>query len=183
MAMRKPITSASIRRSYTGARSRAEGAGFENLINQACDYYSTHGVACIDKTPEPMKPLGGADRSGRFLACYTKQAQPDYKGVLDGGKAVVFEAKHTSSEKMGFERVSPAQALILSRTAALGGVAFVLCSFGQKAFYRVPWAVWCDMKNLFGRKYVMPADLGQYRVRFGGPGVLLFLEGLNNADA
>ena len=127
-----------------------------------------------------MKPLGGADRSGRFLACYTKQAQPDYKGILDGGTAVTFEAKHTNSGKMGLDRVSSTQAACLSRTTLLGGVAFVLCSFGANAYYRVPWLVWCDMKNLFGRKYVTQDDLKAYRVRFAAPGVLLFLEGMNN---
>lgn len=180
MAMRKPITSATIRRSMTGARSRAEGAGFESLINSACEYYRTNGIADIEKTPEPMKPLGGADRSGRFLACYTKQAQPDYKGILAGGTAVTFEAKHTNSGKMGLDRVSSTQAACLSHTTLLGGVAFVLCSFGANAYYRVPWPVWCDMKNLFGRKYVTQDDLKAYRVRFAAPGVLLFLEGVNN---
>lgn len=53
MAMRKPITSATMRRSMTGARSRAEGAGFESLINSACEYYRTNGIADIEKTPEP----------------------------------------------------------------------------------------------------------------------------------
>ena len=56
MAMRKPITSATMRRSMTGARSRAEGAGFESLINSACEYYRTNGIADIEKTPEPMIP-------------------------------------------------------------------------------------------------------------------------------
>ena len=50
MAMRKPITSATMRRSMTGARSRAEGAGFESLINSACEYYRTNGIADIEKT-------------------------------------------------------------------------------------------------------------------------------------
>ncbi|RGB94308.1 hypothetical protein DWZ04_13525 [Faecalibacterium prausnitzii] len=59
-------------------------------------------------------------------------------------------------------------------------MAFVLCSFGANAYYRVPWLVWCDMKNLFGRKYVTQDDLKAYRVRFAAPGVLLFLEGMNN---
>ena len=127
-----------------------------------------------------MKPLGGADRSGRFLACYTKQAQPDYKGILAGGTAVTFEAKHTNSGKMGLDRVSSTQAACLSRTTLLGGVAFVLCSFGANAYYRVPWLVWCDMKNLFGRKYVTQDDLKAYRVHFAAPGVLLFLEGVND---
>lgn len=174
--------SASIRRSYTGARSRAEGEGFEHIIDNACDYYRSIGLADIEKTPEPMKPLGGADRSGRFLACYTKQAQPDYKGVLKGGKAVNFEAKHTDSDRMTFDRVSDAQALRLSRTEALGGIAFVLCSFRGRAFYRVPWAVWKDMKRLFDRKYITPADVEIYRVPFAAPGVLLFLEGVKEKN-
>lgn len=174
--------SASIRRSYTGARSRAEGEGFEHIIDNACDYYRFIGLADIEKTPEPMRPIGSPDRAGRFLACYTKQAQPDYKGVLKGGKAVNFEAKHTDSDRMTFDRVSDAQALRLSRTEALGGIAFVLCSFSGRAFYRVPWAVWKDMKGLFGRKYITPADVEIYRVPFAAPGVLLFLEGVKEKN-
>ena len=176
--MNKLRTAASIRRSYIGARSRAEGAGFEAIISSACDYYRAIGRADIEKTPEPMKPLGGADRSGRFLACYTKQAQPDYKGILKGGRAINFEAKHTDSDRMTADRVSDAQALRLSRTESLGGVAFVLCSFYGRDFYRVPWPVWRDMKRLFGRKYITPADLAEYRIRVAAPGVLLFLEGV-----
>ena len=67
-------TAASICRSYTGARSRTEGAGFEHIIDNACAYYRSIGLADIEKTPEPMRPIGSPDRAGRFLACYTKQA-------------------------------------------------------------------------------------------------------------
>ena len=176
--MNKPRTAASIRRSYIGARSRAEGAGFEYIINSACAYYCSIGLADVEKTPEPMKPIGSPDRAGRFIACYTKQAQPDYKGVLRGGKAVNFEAKHTDSDRMTADRVTPEQAARLTRTERLGGIAFVLCSFGGRYFYRVPWAVWRDMKRLFGRKYITPADLAEYRIRVAAPGVLLFLEGV-----
>lgn len=175
-------TAASIRRSYTGARSRAEGAGFESIISSACDYYRAIGRADIEKTPEPMKPLGGADRSGRFLACYTKQAQPDYKGVLSGGRAVVFEAKHTDTGRLMHNRVSPAQAACLRRISQLGGIAFVLCSFNGREFYRIPWQIWEDMKDVFGRKYIAPADVKAYRVRVAAPGVLLFLENLKEDE-
>ena len=34
------------------------------------------------------------------------------------------------------------------------------------------------MKNLFGHKYVTPQEVERCRVRIGGPGVLLFLEGM-----
>lgn len=180
--MNKPRTAASICRSYTGARSRAEGAGFENIIDNACAYYRSICLADIEKTPEPMRPIGSPDREGRFIACYTKQAQPDYKGILKGGRAVNFEAKHTDSDRLTFDRVLTAQALRLSRTEALGGIAFVLCSFSGRAFYRVPWAVWRDMKRLFGRKYITPADIKNYRVPFAAPGVLLFLEGVKEEN-
>lgn len=176
--MNKPRTAVSIRRSYIGARSRAEGAGFEAIISSACDYYRAIGRADIEKTPEPMKPLGGANRSGRFLACYTKQAQPDYKGVLSGGRAVVFEAKHTDTGRLMHNRVSHAQAACLRRISQLGGIAFVLCSFNGREFYRIPWPIWDNMKNAFGRKYIAPADVEAYRVRVAAPGVLLFLENL-----
>lgn len=175
-------TAASIRRSYIGARSREEGAGFEAIISSACDYYRAIGRADIEKTPEPMKPLGGADRSGRFLACYTKQAQPDYKGVLSGGRAVVFEAKHTDTGRLMYNRVSPTQAACLRRISQLGGIAFVLCSFNGREFYRIPWPVWDNMKNAFGRKYINPADLAEYRIRVAVPGVLLFLENLKEDE-
>ena len=180
--MNKPRTAASIRRSYMGARSRAEGAGFESIIDNACAYYRSIGLADIEKTPEPMKPLGGADRSGRFLACYTKQAQPDYKGVLSGGRAVVFEAKHTNTGRLLYDRVSGEQAACLRRISRLGGIAFVLCSFNGREFYRIPWPIWEDMKDVFGRKYITPADLAEYRIRVAVPGVLLFLEGVKEKN-
>ena len=91
--MNKPRTAASIRRSYIGARSRAEGAGFEYIINIACAYYCSIGLADVEKTPEPMKPIGSPDRAGRFIACYTKQAQPDYKGGSQGWQGRQFRGE------------------------------------------------------------------------------------------
>ena len=38
--------------------------------------------------------------------------------------------------------------------------------------------VWRDMKGRFGHKYITPQEAAPYEVRIGGPGVLLFLEGL-----
>ena len=61
-----------------GKQARVAGGYFENIISASCDYYLSRGLAKIEKTPEPMKPLGAKNRKGQFLACYTKQAQPDY---------------------------------------------------------------------------------------------------------
>lgn len=70
------------------------------------------------------------------------------------------------------------QAACLRRISRLGGIAFVLCSFNGREFYRIPWPIWEDMKNVFGRKYITPADLAKYRIRVAAPGALLFLEGV-----
>lgn len=139
--MDKPVSMAARRRSMTGARSRAEGLGFEYLIDNACAYYLSRDIADIEKTPEPMKPLGNADRAGRFLACFTKKAQPDYSGLLNGGRAIKFEAKHTDSDRITQDRVSNAQSLRLASTERLGGVAFVPLLFRLKSV--LPRSVGC----------------------------------------
>lgn len=54
-----------------GKQARVAGGYFENIISASCDYYLSRGLAKIEKTPEPMKPLGAKNRKGQFLACYT----------------------------------------------------------------------------------------------------------------
>lgn len=73
-----------IRAQIRGKQARLAGSYFEAMISGSCDYYLDRGLAKIEKTPEPMKPLGPKNYKGQFLACYTKQAQPDYKGTLKG---------------------------------------------------------------------------------------------------
>lgn len=147
-----------------GARNRAEGKNFEALIEAACRMYKTNGVADIDKTPEPTRQLGKMDRLGRFSACYEKRAQPDFKGTVKGGRSVVFEAKHTSTEKMSKNVVLEQQAASLDKHESLGAWCFVLIAFGYCEYFRIPWAVWKDMKNIYGRQYVKPDDIEEYRV-------------------
>lgn len=53
-----------------GKQARVAGGYFENIISASCDYYLSRGLAKIEKTPEPMKPLGAKNRKGQFLACY-----------------------------------------------------------------------------------------------------------------
>ena len=148
------------------------------MINGACDFYRLRQIADIEKTPEPMQPtkdLGGADVVGDELPA----AQADYKGFLFGGRAVNFEAKYTDTERMNQDRVTPDQTDRLERAHQFGALAFVLCSFGSVGFYRIPWEVWRDMKARYGHKYMTPQEAAPFEVRIGGPGVLLFLEGIN----
>ncbi len=157
-----------------GRRSRVAGEYWENMIEAACQHYRLKEIAEITKTPEPMKPLSRPNSKGQFTACYTKQAQPDYKGTLKGGRAVVFEAKHTDSDRMQQSVISPEQEKQLDRHAALGAECFVMVSFGFQQFFKVPWEVFRDMKARYGRKYITPEDVQEYRVRYIG-GVLQFL--------
>lgn len=169
-------------RRFQGKLNKAQGAMFEQLIEAGCNYYRQHGIADIEKTPEPMQPikdLGG----GKFIAHYTSTAQADFKGFLMGGVAVNFEAKYTDTGKMAQDRVTEDQAERLERAHQYGAHAFVLCSFGAIGFYRVPWTVWRDLKAHFGHKYITPQEAERFKVRIGGPGVLLFLEGLEESCA
>lgn len=147
-----------------GSRSRASGAAFEKLIEASCEVYKSRGLAYIEKTPEPMRPVSGADRQGKFTAIYTTTAQPDYKGTLSGGRAVVFEAKHTDSDTMKQERVTPAQAEALRIHYELGALCFVLISIKDRCF-AIPWEVWDNMKKVYGRKYITASDAKEYEVK------------------
>lgn len=159
---------------YQGAVSRAAGQHFEQAIDTALAYYAQHGVAVIEKTPEPMRPtkdLGG----GKFIAHYDKQAQPDYKGVLKGGGAVIFEAKHTASDRIEQSRVTAEQTAALDRYAAMGARCFVVVGFSMRDFFNIPWETFKDMKARWGRKYATPADLEDFRIPTGRHGQLLIL--------
>lgn len=159
-----------------GRRSRAEGQQFEATIEASCEYYRLRGLAEIEKTPEPTKQLGPKGPDGHFTACYSKKAQPDYKGTLAGGRSVVFEAKHTDKDRLLQSAVTDEQEKRLDRHAALGAECFVLVSFSFRQFFKVPWAVFRRMKDYYGRKYITPADVQEYKVEYMG-GVLRFLRG------
>ena len=165
------------KRSQSGRQSRIAGEHFENLIAASLQWYEDKGVACVEKTPEPMKPLRAPNRQGQFLACYTKAGQPDFKGTIIGGRSVVFEAKHTDSDRIKYDRLTPEQVEKLSKHHALGAAAFVVVSVGLQTFYRVPWEVWRDMQKIYGYKHMKLADLEPYRVQYIA-GVIKLLDGI-----
>lgn len=109
------------------------------------------------------------------MAHYAKKAQPDFQGNLQGGRSVCFEAKHTDSDRIKQSAVTNEQAAVLDVKEALGALCFVLVSFGFREFYRVPWAVWRDMRAHFGHKYMTPEEGAAYRLPVT-MGLLLFLD-------
>ncbi len=160
-------------RRYTGLLNRTQGKAFVDLIKAACDYYRSHGIADIEKTPEPMKVIERLAR-GRFIACFEKRAQPDYKGTLYGGQAIVFECKETATDKLMQSVVTPEQTHALDRQEKFGAQVYVLCWIGRQ-IYRVPWRDWRNMKEVFGHKFISLEDatrLTPVRMRAGVPDFL-----------
>lgn len=156
------MTAAQYRASIQGKVNRAQGLAFEEIVNAACEYYKLTGEAFIEKTPEPMKPLQVIDRQrGIFKAVFQKAAQPDYKGTLKGGRAICFEAKHTSTNWIRQDAVTEEQWKALDLHEAMGAWCFVLVSLEWK-YYRVPWAKWKTMQEDHGHKYMNPTDIAPY---------------------
>lgn len=157
-----------------GSLSRAQGARFEQQIEIACEVYRRVGLADIQKTPEPVKPLRPMG-DGRFLAVYTAKAQADFKGTLRGGRSILFEAKSTSTERMEQSRVTAQQSDQLERAYRLGAEVFILCQFCGNGVYRVPWSFWREMKAKAGRKYITAADVKEFEIEVNRNGILAFL--------
>lgn len=166
-----------IQRSQRGLQSKRAGEHFESLISASLNWYKDKGVAFIEKTPESMRPLRPPNRMGQFLACYTKAGQPDFKGTLTGGRAVVFEAKHTDSDRIEYGRLTQEQIDSLTEHHRLGAAAFIMVSFELQDFYRVPWETWRDMKSIYGHKHMTRTELEPFRVQYIA-GVLKLLEGI-----
>lgn len=168
-----------VSRRIQGRRSKAAGDRFENILSAACQYYREKGVAIVEKTPEPMrllKPYGNR-RQGQYVACFMKQAQPDYKGVLCDGQAIIFEAKHTDKNRIQESVITETQRQNLDDFRQMGAQCFVMVSMGFDIFFRVPWEIFGNMKVHFGRKYMAHEDLRPYQLK-EQKGIVLILEGV-----
>ena len=157
-----------------GRRSRAKGKAFEDLLDKTFAYYSEKGFAQIEKTPEPLKVIRSIGQ-GRFLACYTKGAQPDYKGTVKGGRTVMFEAKFTGHDRLLQDAVNEGQTAYMDAADGLGARCYVLCGYATGNVYRVPWGVWKNMKRIYGHKYVTEEEIKQYQVQKSWNDMLLIL--------
>ena len=166
-----------LERRMRGLQSKRVGELFETMIEASLQWYEAKGAATITKTPEPMRPLRQPNNKGQFLACYVKAAQPDFQGTLTGGRSVVFEAKHTDGDRIEYNRLSDEQKENLNTHHKLGAAVFVLVSFGLQEFYRIPWEVWRNMKEIYGRKHIKQPELEQYRVEYIA-GVIKLLDGI-----
>lgn len=170
--------SRSLKRSVRGAMSRASGEAFERMILAASAYYEERGISVIDKTPEAFKIIRPADRSkGQFICCFTKQAQPDFKGILLDSSMILFDAKHTDKDQIRRDVVTAEQEECFERYSKMGAMCFLVVSLAFEKFFRVPWVVFRDMKQIYGHKYMNEAELKPYQVEYRN-GILRFLDGV-----
>lgn len=167
-----------IHRHLAGRRAHANGEQFERMIESAIRIYEENGNCAIDKSPEPLKVMRPyKEHPGWFVATFTKQAQPDFKGILEDATMVLFDAKHTDAAQIRRHVVSQEQERCFERYAAMGAMCFIVVSLGFENFFRVPWIVFRDMQTIFGHKYMNARELEPYRIPFKR-GVPLFLDGI-----
>lgn len=145
------------------AKSLSNGKAFEELIQFSCSRYRAAGDACILKTPEPFA-VYSRTKEGLFMGRFTAaKAQPDFQGIVRGGRSIIFEAKYTSKDRMQQSVITDAQAEILSDHEQLGGLCFVAACIEDRYFW-IPWGTWRKMKEIFGHKYVKPGEISEYEI-------------------
>jgi recombination protein U len=150
-----------VKRKMRGAQSNALGHWFEQEIMRVCEYYRKTGGAFIEKTPENFRVLS-KQRDGRFSGRFVGNAQPDFKGTLKGGRAIVFDAKFTTKDRIEQSVLTDAQTKALETHHQLGALAGV-CVGMKSGIYLIPWQTWRDMKEIFGRKYMTETELSCYK--------------------
>lgn len=123
-------------RAVSGRKKREIGNLFEDWILRGCDWYWDKEIAYIEKTPEPMRPIKvyGDRRKGQFIAVYTKQAQPDFKGILCDGFTITFDAKSTGTDILQQSIVTDEQREELDRYEKMGARCYIISDYGIYGF-------------------------------------------------
>ena len=162
---------ADAKRQFVGFRNKRNGAMWEDWITNAIKNLYRE-FASIEKTPEPFhmtgRVAGRGKQTGEVKGYYEAKAQPDFKGVLRGGRCIFFEAKNTDTDKIKQNCGTETQFKAMNRYQELGGLCYVMVSMGLINFYRVPWEVWQNMKELFGHKHMTEKDLAPYKLQQRG---------------
>lgn len=164
-------------RSYQARSSLESGRNMEKLIEAACEKYKVTGKAHIVKIPEPFMVLRLDPNKKSFVGKFMSKAEPDFLGAIKGGQVLAFESKYTSTDKLKKSVITKKQDESLElyyQVNALVGV----CVGIKRTYAFIPWKVWRDMKNIYGRQYLTEEDLKKYEVPT--PGYIDFLKGVEN---
>jgi len=140
------------------------GRATEDMLNLAHQSMAVRGIAWIRKIPTPIKvlrPLG----AGKFLAVFSASAGADYVGTLEGGRAVVVEAKELKKgPSLPARRFTGAEVDHLTNTMEAGGLAIV---FVRRVIDGSLWAIpWSEYSAILatGRKSMNLDKAPEFRV-------------------
>lgn len=141
------------------------GSRFEALIERACERYRKEGLAIIYKNSEPLRPSGKFGKGGAISAYYQKKSVPDFTGVLKGGQAIMFEAKHVSGKpSIPFSRLQEHQERYLIDFESMGAQSYVLIGFDMTDFYMIPIDDYLNFKANNGKKSLNKNEIEVYRI-------------------
>lgn len=89
-----------LKQQYKNRLNNAQGQHFEREILAGCRMYESHGIATIDKTPEPFRVTSKNHRTGEFTGRFSTHAQPDFQGtLLDTIKSYELEQRRIALEE------------------------------------------------------------------------------------
>ncbi|MCH3999673.1 MAG: Holliday junction resolvase RecU [Lachnospiraceae bacterium] len=143
--------------------SLASGKAFENLISLACNRYRAEHAACIIKTPEPFAVFSRT-KDGLFQGRFTNaKAQPDFHGILRDGRTIVFEAKSTAKDRIRQNVLTGTQKELLAEYASYGALSYVAAEISER-YFMIPYDVWQNMKQKFGRLYLLSDEITEYEI-------------------
>ena len=106
--------------------------------------YKTNNQAYVIHAPPPVKVLSVVKPDGSFQARWWKKGPCDFIGVVAGGRAVVFDAKHCASDRWPFKSLEVHQARALHAATQSGAFAFVALRMGRKALV-LPWTAFATV--------------------------------------
>lgn len=116
------------------------GQVWERYVRQECHELREAGLALVRKNwRAPRVPREG-------VHARIDTSKPDFSGVVDGGRAVVFECKATmSTTSLDLDRLADHQADHLRDAHELGAGAFVYVLDGDRNKWVVPWPALSDL--------------------------------------
>lgn len=132
---------------------KKRGTKWESEIAVENEQLRTEGLARIVRANEPFRVIG-SDGSGSPRVVRTSKSEPDFSGLCFGGRAVAFDAKRTTSHRLGLPDPRKPdkgwwhQVEALSEFTAFGGLGFL-------------YVLRDDLDNPFDRqRYVLPVADG-----------------------
>lgn len=139
-----------------GKTAKRNGKEFEKLLDNYFLCLKKMKACAIEKTPEPfryIKPLNGS--YGMFVATFVKSAQPDFKGTIAGGRAIVLEAKSVASDRVNLSVLTEQEKDDLILYSQLGAISGVIVKSQQlNNIYFFPTDFFCNIYELTGFKHI-----------------------------